>query len=402
MLAKALSNTLFSTRNANTSASFGSFFSGLSGTSSTIQTDAALTLSALYDGVNIISNDIAVIPKAVYKNTATGKEKQSTHPINYILSKQSNRNQTAFHFHKIMIVTAILRGNAVAIINRNKQSGQIDRDNGFTFVHPSDLTDIRMVMGELYFITKFGTFHNSEVIHIKGFSTNGYTGISVLKHAAKNLNAAIKAESFAETNFDAKGFGLGIVKTPTKMTPNTKRIISESMESRLSRGGAFNIAVLDEGMDFSPISVSAKEAELIDWKKTTIQDIARWLNIGTDKLKQTEYHNYSTIEQASINHLQDCLIPWVVQLEQEYSCKVFNDIEKQDHYIKCNTNSVLRSDIQSRSEYYSKMRFGGILSGDEIREKEDYNATGLEYMTNPLQPVQIQQQSQIDALNVKK
>jgi hypothetical protein len=45
------------------------------------------------------------------------------------------------------------------------------------------------------------------------------------------------------------------------------------------------------------------------------------------------------------------------------------------------------------------MRYGGILSGDEIREKEDYNSTGLDHMTQPLQPVQVQQQSQIQKEN---
>ena len=393
MLAKALSNTLVQKRSAsNGSSVFGNLFGGLSGGASSIQVDQALTLSALYNAVDIISNDIAILPKSVYKNTDAGKEKQSKHSVNYLISKQSNVNQTAFSFHKVLIVTALLRGNGVAIIERNNQTGAAI---GFKFVHPTDLQDIRMVQGELYFVTKYGTFHNSEVLHIKGFSTNGYTGISVLKHAAKNLNAALTAEAFAETNFDSKGFGLGIIKSDKTIAPNGKRVLSEAMEARLSRGGAFNVGVLDEGMDWQSIQVSAKEAELIDWKKVTIQDIARWFNIGTDKLKLTEDHNYSTIEQASITHLQDCLMPWIVQVEQEYSAKVFNGSEKINHYVKLNTNALLRADIKSRAEYYSKMVFGGIMAGDEIREKEDLNPTGLDHMKVPLQPVQIQQQSQI-------
>jgi HK97 family phage portal protein len=397
MLAKALSNTLITNRNAsNGSSVFGGFFGGLSGSISSIQTDVALTLSPLYNAVDIISNDIAMLPKAVYKNTAQGKEKQPGHVINYLIAKQPNINQTAFSFTKVMVVAALLKGNAVAIIKSNDQTGVPE---SLVFVHPNDLQDIRMVQGELYYKTKMGTYHSSEVIHLKGFSTNGYTGISVLKHAAKNLNAALTAESFAETNFDSKGFGLGIIKTPKSLKSNGKRILSEGMEGRLSRGGAFNVGVLDEGMDFQSIQVSAKEAELIDWKKITIQDIARWFNISTYKLKQTSDHNYSTIEHASIDHLQDCLMPWIVQLEQEYTCKLFNNAERADHYVKANTNAVLRSDIKSRAEYLTKLKFAGIISGDEAREKEEYNATGLQHMVDPLQPVQEQQQSQIDKSN---
>lgn len=392
MLAKLLSDSLTQRRNANNGASvFGGLFGGLSGSVSTINTEKALTLSALYNAVDVISNDIAALPKSVYRSDDKGKHKLPNHPVNYLISKQPNGNQTAFIFHKVLIATALLRGNGVAVIIRNVQTGLPE---AYQFIHPNDLQDIRMVQGELYFITKFGTYHNSEVIHLKGFSTNGYTGVSVLKYAAKNLNAALTAEAFAETNFDSKGFGLGIIKTPKQLDNNGKRILSEGMENRLSRGGAFNVGVLDEGMDWQSIQVSAKEAELIDWKKITIEDIARWFNISTYKLKQTADHNYSTIEQASIDHLKDCLMPWIIQLEQEYSCKAFNATEKKDHYIKCNTNAVLRADLNAKGEFYSKMLFG-VMSGDEIRKLEDLNPTGLPHMKEPLQPVQVQQQSQI-------
>lgn len=398
MLAKLLSEAIPQKRNASyggTSA-FGTFFGGLTGTVSSINTDKALTLSALYNAVDIISNDIATLPKSVYKNVPNGKEKQSAHPVNYLIAKQPNQNQTAYSFHKVLVATALLRGNGVAIIVRNPHTGL---PIAYQFVHPNDLQDIRMVQGELFYITKFGTYHSSEVLHLKGFTTNGYTGISVLKYAAKNLNAALTAEAFAETNFDSKGFGLGIIRSTKMLEDNGKRILSEGMENRLSRGGAYNIGVLDEGMEFQSIQVSAKEAELIDWKKITIEDIARWFNISTYKLKQTADHNYSTIEQASIDHLKDCLMPWIVQLEQEYTCKVFSETERRDHYIKFNTNAVLRADIKSKAEAHMRYRFGGIMSGDEIRELEDLNPTGLPHMIQPLQPVQVQQQSQIQTNN---
>lgn len=400
MLAKALSNTLIQKRAAASSISYiGDSIVGLISSTSSIQIDSALGLSAVYNAVDSISNDIAVLPKSVYKSTSSGKEKQSDHKVTYLISKRPNQNQTAFTFFKALMTTALLRGNAVAIINRHQLSGEI---LSLIFVHPNDLYDIKMYENEMFYVTKFGTFSADQIIHIKGFSTNGYTGISVLNYAAKNLNAAIKAENFAETNFDSKGFGLGIIKTAKALNANAKKSISSAMEARLSKGGAYNVGVLDEGMEWEPITVSAKEAELIDWKKVTTQDVARWFNTSTYKLKLTEDHNYSTIEQASIDHLQDCLMPWIVQLEQELSVKLFNYNEKQDHYIKFNTNSVLRADIKSRAEYYTKMRFGGILSGDEIREKEDYNATGLPHMAVPLQPVQVQQQSQIQAENEEK
>ena len=392
MFAQALSDALFTKR--STSSSLGGLFSFGASASGVISTDNALKLSALYNGVTIIANDIAILPKSVYFRNGDNKNKVPKHPVHYKIAKQPNENLSSFHFHKVMVITAILRGNAVAIIKRDG-NGNLDK-NALNFVHPDDLQDIKLIDGQLWFYTKFGVFHNSEVIHIKGFSTNGYTGQSVLKYAASNLNAALTAEAFAETNFESKGFGLGIIKSDKVLTSDAKKNLNEGMEARLSKGGKFNIGTLDEGMDFMPINVSAKEAELIDWKKISIQDIARWLNIGPHKLKQLDSLNYSSIEQQSIDHLQDSIFPWVTQFENEYDIKLFTQKESLDYYIKFNINALLRVDIKSRAEYYYKMRYAGVYSGDEIRVLEDMNPTGLEHMTVPLQPVQIQQQSQID------
>lgn len=391
MLAQALRNSIFTKRSATNSGSvFGNFLS--LGTTTTIATDQALCLSALYNGVNIISNDIAILPKSVYKRDGDNKNKQPQHPVHQLIAKKPNENQTSFHFHKVMVITAILRGNAIAIIKRNTNTGG---QPTLEFVQPHDIRDIKMIDNQLWFYTKTGVYHNSEVIHIKGFSTNGYTGISVLKHAAQNFNAALKAESFAETNFDSKGFGLGMIKTDKTLNPNGKQVLSSAMEGRLGKGGSYNIGVLDEGMTFDQIQVSAKEAELIDWKKITVEDVARWLNIGASKLKSTSGHNYSTMEQESLNHTADSITPWVIQFEQEYDAKLYPSNEAATHYTKFNINALLRSDIASRGAWYNQLRFAGVVSGDEIREWEDLNPTGLKHMKEPLQPVQIQQQAQI-------
>lgn len=401
MFAQSISDVLFQKRGA-TVVNYGTLanflgFSGVSGSSAYINDEQALKLSALYCGVNIISNDIAVLPKTVFKIDSKGKHKDYNHPLHYVLSKMPNESMSSFHFHKIMVVTAILRGNAVAIINRDADGNLTN--NALTFVHPNDLHDIKLIDGQLWFYTELGVYHNSEVFHIKGFGTNGYVGHSFLRYAASNLNAALTSEQFAEANFKSKGFGLGVIKSEKSLNDDAKKNLSTGMSNRLSAGGEYNIGVLDEGMDYESISVSAKEAELIDWKKISVEDIARWLNLSARKLKQNDKPTYGGVEQDSIDHQQDSILPYVTQFENEYNAKLFSRRESKSRFVKFNINALLRVDIRSRAEYYYKMRYGGIFSGDEIRELEDMNPTGLPHMTEPLQPVQIQQQDQIEKQN---
>ena len=393
MIAQALSSTFFNKRNVSSSSSF--YGSVLSSTIGSITEQQALCLSALYCGVNIISNDIAVLPKAVFTKDANGKKQRTpTHPAHNLIAMQPNQAMHSYTFHKIMQYTALIKGNGIAIIQRNQATGQPIQ---LHYVQPTDLKNIKLVDGQLYYFIQDQVYAANEVIHIKGFTTNGYAGVSVLKHAAQNLNAALKAEQFAVDNFEAKGFGLGIIESEKSIDTNGKKALNDAMETRLSKGGKYNVGTLDEGMKFKPISVSAKEAELIDWKKTTVEDVARWLNLNVNKLKATEGQSYNTLEQNNISHVQDSITPWVIQWENEYNNKLLTTTQRITEYTKFNINALLRADIKSKADYYMKMRYAGIMSGDEIRLLEDLDATDLDHMVEPLQPVQIQQQSQIQA-----
>ena len=47
--------------------------------------------------------------------------------------------------------------------------------------------------------------------------------------------------------------------------------------------------------------------------------------------------------------------------------------EESNQYFKFNANALLRGDIKSRAEFYTKLQQAGALSPNEIRELEDMN-----------------------------
>ncbi|MDH7444669.1 phage portal protein [Aquimarina sp. 2201CG14-23] len=360
-----------------------SMFANLSKSGQVVNYQTALSLSAVYNAVDQISNDIAKLPKGVFEKVGKNRFRKPEHPVDYLISKRPNAMMTQFSFHKALMVSALLRGNGIAVIKRNSYTGF---QESFDFIEPDNLNDIRKKDGKLYYDIKGyrNLLSSEDVIHIPGFSFNGVYGISVFKYATQNLGAALSSETFADENFKSKGLLAGIIKSDKALKPNPKTMIADAMEHRLSKGGTHNIGVLDEGMDFMPITANAQEASLIDWKKISTTDVARWFNIAPHKIKHLENATYSNIEQQSLEHGSDTIAPWAKRVEEEYDYKLFTEEERINHYVKINTNALIRTDIKTKGEYYGRSINYGWHTRNEIRNLEDYNS--LDGLDEPLTP----------------
>ena len=377
----------------STSNFFPSFIGGRTKNGTVVNNQTALTLSAVYNAIDIISNDIAKISKSVYRKDGANRNPQPLHPLNNLIAFEPNGMQIAFDWWKVSEVCAMLKGNFYAFIERNPYTAS---PQALYMWNPDDVT-VYEKDNKIYYKYKGKMYDNEDVFHIKGFSLNGLTGLSFIQFAAQSLGVSLSSQEYAVEYYNGKGVGSGVVTTPKDLNTTGKRKISEAVTDVLTEISPWKIPVLDEGMQFIPLKITAEESNFLATNKFGIEEIARWTNIPVHKLKNLDRATNNNIEHQSLEYVSDSMMPRVVRNEQEIRRKLFTEKEKQNgFYVKFNMNSLLRVDVKSRADYYTKMRYAGIMSGDEIREKEDMNPTGLEHMTTPLQPVQIQQQSQID------
>lgn len=366
-----------------------SLFSGEGSATVSINANNALTIPAYFNGLNQIANDIAKLPKGVFQKV-NGDAIKTNHPVKYLLNSEPNNLMTAFDFHYIMTFAALHRGNAVAYINRNSQTAQAE---SLVFIHPDYLHNIYTYKGKLFYKTKYGLFTEDEVIHIKGFTQDGLIGKSLISYAAETLGIAKAAQSFTSHNYTSRGLGFGWVSTGKEMDKTTKQQIEGAINSKLSADGKIKTVMLDEGMEYHPITMNMQEAQLIEQGKFSIADIARILNISTRKLKDSDSDNYASAYQDAVDHLNDCLMPWIKRIEQEYGRKMFSPTEKLDHYIELNDNILLRGDLTAKGAYYNQGIFSGWINRNEVRQWEGLNK--VEGLDEHLTPVNTQTPEQI-------
>lgn len=362
----------------------------------------ALKLPAFYNGVDQISGSMGIIPFQVFKRTAEGRERAADHAVDRLLAAPDGAEGflTPFIFKKMSQTSVLLRGNCLWIIKTGNDGVQ-----KLKYCSWDDLYDIRKIENDngdktLVYVTKDGNFLASEVLHFKGYTDNGICGISVIKYACEQLGIALEIQDFSYTNFEHKGARQGVISTDLAVKVEAKKLLANGFKAAMADKNPTRVAVLDEGMKYTPIAVTPQEAQLIESARFTVEDIARWLNLPPHKIKSMQQSTNNNIEQQSLEYLSDTMQPWVTNFEEEITKKLFTEQEKKIYYVKGNMNVILRSDMKSKGEYYSKMVNSGIFLANEVRELEERN--GLKGGEELRIPVNTQTSDQIEQSQKEK
>ena len=115
--------SLFNSRDKpenRTSGSAFSFFMGNTASGKRVNEQSAMTMTAVYSCVRVLSEAVASLPLHVYRmNEKGGKEKALDHPLYFLLHNEPNPEMTSFVFRETLMTHLLLWGNAYAQIIRN-------------------------------------------------------------------------------------------------------------------------------------------------------------------------------------------------------------------------------------------------------------------------------------------
>lgn len=334
--------------------------------------NAAMRLSAVYCAVNQISNSVASLPIRTLDTKNGNKVEVKDYYLKDILNLRPEEKYSHFNFFKLMTECLLLKGNAYAYIERDDKL----KVKALRFVHPDFVTPMPQANGDVkYVITGMSQAVDSiNMIHLYQFlDTTTHKGMSVLKHAANTLAQATNAESTASNFFSSGGNLSGIIKSAAPLTNEQKKQIKESW------GQAFNnqnkqvsVAVLPSGLDYQPIAVNPEDAQLLDSRKFSVIEIARFFNISPIKLFDLNEVSYSSMESTELYYLNDTIYPIVQLIEEEFNKKLFKPSEVGRYVIDFDFTEMLSTNKETEAKYYREMLVNGILSLNEVREKMGY------------------------------
>ena len=373
---------LFHSRDKPTNATSGSsyrFFLGSSTSGKAVTERSAMQMTAVYSCVRILAEAIAGLPLHLYTYKEDGgKEKAIGHPLYLLLHDEPNPEMSSFVFRETLMTHLLLWGNAYAQIIRNGKGEVV----ALYPLMPNRMTVDRDSSGQLFYsyqmnnsdapTMKAGTviLKPSDVLHIPGLGFDGLVGYSPIAMAKNAIGLAIATEEYG-AKFFANGAtpgGLleypGTVKDPDRVRESWNKGFSGSQN-------AGKVAILEEGMKYTPISISPEQAQFLETRKFQIDEIARIFRVPPHMVGDLEKSSFSNIEQQSLEFVKYTLDPWVVRWEQSLSRALLTPDEKKDYFFKFNVEGLLRGDYQSRMNGYATARQNGWMSANDIRELEN-------------------------------
>lgn len=356
-----------------------SFYMGGSSAGKNVNERSAMQMTAVYSCVRILAEAVAGLPLHLYRYKEDGgKERAIDNNLYHLLHDEPNKEMSSFIFRETLMTHLLLWGNAYAQIIRNGKGEvvalyplmpnkmQVDRDeNGeLYYIYTRSSEEAKTMEGATVYLTP------RDVLHIPGLGFDGLVGYSPIAMAKNAIGLAIATEEYG-----AKFFANGAAPSGVLEHPGTIKDPSRLRENWNSTfGGSANsgkVAVLEEGMKYTPISISPEQAQFLETRKFQIDEIARIFRVPPHMVGDLEKSSFSNIEQQSLEFVKYTLDPWVIRWEQSLSRSLLNEDEKRKYFFKFNLEGLLRGDYESRMSGYATARQNGWMSANDIRELEN-------------------------------
>ena len=331
-----------------------------------------LQLSTVWACVRLIAETISTLPLQVFERTADGRRVAVNHPLYSLIHSQPNLDSTSAVFWEAMITEMLMGGNGMA---EKKMIG--GRLVALYFLDPCKLT-IDKYQGKRRYRYKNddGTqreIPESRIFRVPGFTLNGDWGVSSIFYGAAVFGSALAAGNAANSTFEKGMMPTIAFSIPGKIDPVGRDDFRDYVRRISGALNAGEAPVLEQGMTAAALGIKPEEAQLLESRRFSVEDICRWFRVPPSMVGHgTAVSNWGTgIEQQQIGFLQFVLRPWLVRIEQTINLFLLPLADRDKFYAEFNVEGLLRADSKTRAEVNASDVNAGLRTRDEVRIQEN-------------------------------
>ncbi len=347
-----------------------------------VNEDTAIQLTAVWSAVNTISDTLAELPlQLVQKKRDHTTRVINKHPTLRLLD-QPNEFMTPIVMKSTKQSHTLLRGNSYGMIARTRGGEPFE-------IWPLDpsQTDPQIKNGKLWYRTMLDTgvayIEASDIIHIPALARNGIKGMSIIGAQREALGHSIAVQNYGSKFFANGAKPGGLLSFEKKITDPAK--VRKAVEEQYSGDNVHGLLVLDNGAKFSTTSIPPEDAQFLQTKEYSVDDIGRMFRLPAHFLNKMGQATFNNLEQMGSHFVQYTLTPWLTRWEQEYTRKLLTQAEIDRGYrFRFVIAELIRGDVKTRSEVYASGINTGWLTRNEARAREDLPP--IEGLDDPLVP----------------
>lgn len=298
-------------------------FGGIRATTGEVVSErTALTLSAVWRAVSLISGTIASLPLRTIETDGAGERRQVS---SWLDNPSGPGLLVPFAWKELVLVHLLLHGNAYLLKLFNNAGAQV----GAWPVHPTQVGlhfdwDVSPVDGKVFTVTlddgQTMTLTSADLTHVMAMSADGRMGLSPIAVARESLGTAMAGDRAAASMFANGALVSAIVTSDGEdITEAEAKVVKKQLMSQMTgAGNAGNIAVINRKLKVNQWSLSAADAQFLESRQFSIEEVARWYGVAPHLLMQMQKStSFGTgITEQNLALGRHTLMPWTARLEE--------------------------------------------------------------------------------------
>lgn len=348
--------------------------------------DSAMRIASYWACVQVLASGLAQVPLVLYKTTGRNKERATDESLYGLLHDAPNEWQTAFEFWELLSLSVTTRGNAYALKTVVRGETRELLPLPVERVHPRQDTswnvtyEVSMPDGSLL------TVPPDRMLHIPGLGFNGLTGLSVVQYHRETFGMATQLAKHGARLFKNGANIGGVLEHPNKLSDDAAKRLKGSFDEQYSgASNAHKTLLLEEGMTYSKIGMTAQEAQYLDTRGFTRGEIASIFRVPPHMIGDLSRSTNNNIEQQSLEFVMYTMAPWYRRFEQRVTKSLIPKNRRSELSAKFLVNALLRGDSASRGNLYRSGILSGWMTRNEAREFEDLNP--IDGLDEPITPM---------------
>ncbi len=331
-----------------------------------LSAETAPKLTAVWRAVALLSGVVAALPLKRYQPAQGGRVE-----VDAPLLVDPHPTFTRFELLELAMVQLLLNGNFYAVKQTNKLGDvlhllpvagtvtpKLDDDGNKTFEVPAaDGTERKTVGSDI-------------ILHIPGMGYNGVQGWSPIAMARQALAVGVAAEEFSARFFSNGSHLGGVLQTDNELTPDQAKDAKRSFHAKTAGlAKAHEVAVLQKGMKYQQIGIAPEDAQLIESRQFTIQDVGRLYGVPNHMLNETAGSTSwgSGLSEQVRGLLVFTAGPWLSRIEARFT----KELAAPGEYDEFTRAGLLQSTTKERYDAYELGIRAGFLTPNEARALEN-------------------------------
>ena len=335
----------------------------------------ALGCSAVFACIGLLSESIAQLPLKVYRVGSHERIEDKKHWVYELLARRPCSWLTSFNWRELAMMCLCLRGDFYAYKVRDN-SGRVRE---LLPLLPGAIAVRQLSNWELQYMVTFSdgtteTVPQSEIFHVMYRTVDGVRGLSPIACECQTIGLALAAQEHGATTFANGAKPGGVLSLPGTLSKEALARLKTDWQSAYSGENAGNTAILEQGIEFKPLSMTNADAQYLETRKFQVEEIARIFGVPLFMIQSTEKTTSwgSGIEQMSMGYVRYTLLPWIRRWEGAIWRDLLSESDS-DIQVKFNVEGLQRGAMSARFDAYQKGVNMGVYSPNEIRELEDMN-----------------------------